>query len=298
MRNSLKASVFTLVIFLFSLQSTAAFSYTNYLEPTGGAIGFEIAQDDVSLERVSFNLSEQKERFTVRVDTINPDVQWVYDYFVVSATGMQAEPESILFGIRVSKSWIDENDINTGTIALSIYEEEWTRLETTEISEDSEFIHYSANPPNLTAYFAVTGEPMSVNIVVTRPCNNNGVCELSRGEDVENCNDCIRRITGSKCVPSERYCLDDYLFECSEDGSEYALNECRGGCSQGECIMLGAPTGMAVAMNPVFIFLVVALLSIITYLTVLVKRTKRKLQKAEELKHTHAGFKAMAKRKR
>jgi hypothetical protein len=298
MRNVLIAVACSLTVLLFSAQA-GAFSYINYIEPEGDAVNFKIVQALVSLESASFNLPGQKGRFMVRVDRIEPDVQWVYDYFMVSATGMEVEPESVLFGIRVSKSWIDENDVDRGTIALSIYEGEWTRLETTEVSEDSEFVHYTANPPNLTAYFALTGEPMPVNIRVQRPCNNDGVCELSRGENAENCNDCIGRITGSRCVPSEKYCLDDSLFECSEDGTGYTLSECEGGCSDGECIISGAPTaGMAVAMNPVFIFLVAVLLSVIAYLAVLVKRLKGRVHRAEELKHSHSGFNAMSKRKR
>ncbi|MCK5548334.1 MAG: hypothetical protein KAI64_04925, partial [Thermoplasmata archaeon] len=58
----------------------------------------------------------------------------------------------------------------------------------------------------------------------------------------------------------------------------------------------GAPAGMAVALNPVFISVTAVLLTVVVYLTLLVKRMRSELINMEESKSSHEDIKKIVKK--
>ncbi|MGM0771217.1 MAG: PGF-pre-PGF domain-containing protein, partial [Halobacteriota archaeon] len=69
-----------------------------------------------------------------------------------------AEP---IIGFRVSKSWMDENEIDRHTIKLyRNHDEEWTGLTTTILDEDQEYIYFEAKTPGFSP-FAISGSKES-----------------------------------------------------------------------------------------------------------------------------------------
>ena len=296
MVKSVLCAAWLSVILLFSAVSSSAGSYTFYLEPEGGAVELEMRQPDISLERIYFSVPEQRGRSVLRIDRIEPDEEWVYDYFRIDTTGMQGEPGPVVFDIRVNKTWASDG-IDLETVSLSVYEEDWVGVQMAAVSEDADYLNYRAYPTGLAGLYAVTGEPVPVEITVTSPCNGNDVCEPERGEERENCPDCIS-LQVSRCVPSETYCVDDDLFTCSDDGSDYIIEECALGCANGACIgAAGAPAGMAVALNPVFISVTAVLLTVVVYLTLLLKRMRVELVSIEERKSSNEDVKKIVRRR-
>ena len=297
--GKLFSAVWLCAAFLLLASVSAALAETHYLDPEEGKVVVEMRQPAFSLEKISFNLYGQKGKYAVRIDRIDSDEEWVYEYFQISSMGLHGETDSVLFDIKANKSWISDNNIDLKTLSLRVYGREWETLPLTYTTEDDDFFRYTSRSPELVALFALTGEPVPVDIVVTRPCNGNGVCEPDIGEDRENCPDCFREAR-AKCVPNEKYCIDEYLTHCNEDGSDYTLESCPYGCFEGECIPLGGgpPTGMAVALNPFFILVIAVLLTVLAYLTLLVKRMRRELVSAEERKTSNEDVKNIVKRKR
>ena len=58
----------------------------------------------------------------------------------------------------VEKTWINENNIDEGSIRLNRYSEgKWNPLVTTEIDEDFDYLYYMANTPGFSP-FAITGQ--------------------------------------------------------------------------------------------------------------------------------------------
>lgn len=89
----------------------------------------------------------------------------VNQYLEIAKTNISdADVESVTIDFKVEKSWMETNNINADTIALHRYNEkndQWSKLDTTKISEDSENISYRAASPGLSV-FAITGESKSV----------------------------------------------------------------------------------------------------------------------------------------
>ncbi len=295
----LKLAAWALAILLFLIPLSGASSYTFYVEPRDRAVEVEIKKPGISLERIYLRFGGQEEDFTLRIDELDPGAERIHDHFIISATGMQAEPYYIVFEVKLNKTLVAEKNIDLQTVALNIYDDGWKRLQAVPFAEDSDFLYYRAEPPKLAAQFALSGEPVPVEIRVTSPCNGNDVCEPERGEDEENCPDCISA-SQSICVPAERYCIGDDVFECSADGSSYTILSCDFGCVDGECL-LSAPwptAGMAVALDPVFVSVIIVMLAAISYLALVVRSTRRELLRLEERKPSNEDIKKIMKRER
>ena len=284
------------VTFLIIAPMTGAQSYTFFQEPHEGFVELEINQPAISVHRVYFNLTGQDDGFTVRIDKLENDLEWVHDYFRIITSGLEAEPSSIVIDLKVNKTWTTGSNVDLTTIALNVHDGVWKRHEAVPYAEDSDFLYYRAGSPKLDALFALSGEPVPVDIVISSHCNGNDVCEPGLGEDRENCHDCIS-ITQTLCVPAEKYCSGDSLFECSGDGSEYTLEPCDFGCAGDACLLsaTGLTTGMAVAQEPLFVAVVAAMMAVIILLTFLVKRMRSELLKVEQRKESHEDVKKLVK---
>jgi hypothetical protein len=267
--------------------TVSASSFTTYLEPAGDVYDVRVTGTNLSFEKVNFAAPGQDERFLLRADGVTPDAGWVYDYFRVQATGLSVQPKDVVLDFRISKSWMSENNADLRTAALSIFDEgnmSWKRLRSVKFSEDAGYMHFRAESPSLEGFFAVTAEPVPVQIDFVLHCDGDGTCEPQSGEDEESCGDCQLALTRTKCAPFGAYCSGDSLFTCSSDGSDYAIQECENGCLNGRCLEYPAPTGMAVAASPVFIVVVVALVSVIAYMVFSLRNIRKKISSVERLR--------------
>jgi PGF-pre-PGF domain-containing protein len=288
-----------LAVILFSAHLSAAISYMRYMEPVEGIVDFSISHDSLCLERVNFRLLGQRGNFVIIADEADPGLEWVYQYFVVNSTEMNGEASQVLFDVKVAKSWIEEMNVDLKTISLNAYlsaEGGWERIEAVKFAEDSDYIHYRSTPPFLIGLFAVTGEPVPVEVAFNMGCDGDGVCEPENGEDNENCRDCLSNAPPAKCVPSEKHCLDDMLLTCSEDGADYVLEMCANGCVDGACVPPGVPTGMAVYSGSILLFVVVVLVIVIAYLVFTLKGLRRSLSNVERVRASHEQLASIARK--
>jgi len=61
-------------------------------------------------------------------------------------------------GFRVSKAWLEENNIDASTITLQHFaDDNWNSLPTTKVDEDDEYLHFEAETPGFSP-FAITGQ--------------------------------------------------------------------------------------------------------------------------------------------
>ena len=93
----------------------------------------------------------------------------VYKYIEIEATNLEdTNVEETKIQFPVNKSWISENGIDPSTIALNRYKNEWKKLPTQKISEDSDYIYYEAKTPGFSI-FVITGEKAGVTTTTTTP---------------------------------------------------------------------------------------------------------------------------------
>jgi PGF-pre-PGF domain-containing protein len=294
----LAAAVFAAFVCLISAQASAAFSVTENVVPVSGFVDFDVESRQISLHSIQFRLPDQGEAFQINVQRLEPDDEWVYEYFYVDAVGLYGHPQSIFFEVKISKEWIETNQVEASTIAVSMYDEtddEWETAKTVKFSEDREFVYYRASFPKLETLFVVTGEPYPFEITVTSHCNGNDVCEPELGEDSGNCRDCLRRVTDNICIPGERTCLGDNVFICRSDGRDYLVETCEVTCYEGACVDQAVPvTGMILGANPMFLVVVALLSSVIAYLAFTLRRMRETLSRVERLAASNEDVKALA----
>ncbi len=292
MEKALSPALIAVLAALLIVPLSSAFSFTGYISYVGDAIELDIAEPGISLDKVNFALQDGHGDFVIRVEridpeTVKPGAYWIYEYFFVNVTGMEYAPEYVVMDFSVGKSWIDDENVDTGTIALSFYDEEavaWERLSTVELSEDADYVHFRAESPSLAGLFTVTGEPVPVEISIVAECDGNGICDSSLGENEENCGDCLSEESFTLCTPAESRCIGDSLVTCTEDGKGYTVEEC-GACREGECLTVADDfTGLFIEGSPLYIVIVVALVSLIAYLAVSLNNIRRLINNAEKVK--------------
>jgi len=116
-----------------------------------------------AVEGLVFELNEGAKDFNILFNQVErpknlPQLSILYQYYNATLTGISQEKFSnIDIDIRVSKDWINEQQINTETISLYRYTVQWERLTTARISEDANYIHYRARTPGFS-YFAIAGD--------------------------------------------------------------------------------------------------------------------------------------------
>ncbi len=84
----------------------------------------------------------------------------VYGYLDIFAIGDVTNLKEAKIYFKVSKSWIEDYNINQSTIVLQRYKTSWEPLNTTEYNSDSNYVYYYAITPGFST-FAVTGEKLS-----------------------------------------------------------------------------------------------------------------------------------------
>jgi PGF-pre-PGF domain-containing protein len=287
-KSGVLACAATLMLSTLMLCSTGSgASFVTYVEPEGSVYDVRAAVPGLSFEKVNFAAAGQTERFMLRVDGVEPDADWVYAYFRVQENGLSGAPKDVVMDFQISKDWVSERSADLRTAGISIFDESsmsWTRIPSVKFSEDGEFIHFRAQPPSLEGFFAVTAEPVPVQIDFSIHCDADGTCEPQSGEDEESCGDCKLPLTQTKCAPYRTYCSGDSLFTCSSDGSDYEIQDCENGCLDGRCLEYPPATGMAVAGSPVFIAVVAALVSVIAYMVFSLIGMRKKLSSIERLR--------------
>ncbi|MDK2830558.1 MAG: hypothetical protein PWQ75_310 [Methanolobus sp.] len=78
----------------------------------------------------------------------------------VGKTGYATESniKDPVIGFMVSKDWVDDNDVNIGTIALNRYSDGvWSRVDTEQTGEDADYYYFEASTPGFSP-FAVTAD--------------------------------------------------------------------------------------------------------------------------------------------
>jgi PGF-pre-PGF domain-containing protein len=84
-----------------------------------------------------------------------PQFEKLYGYIKVNHADLDSSLiQSAKIQFRVSKSWINKNNINVNQIVLSRFTSSWNNLETKIISNDSEYYYFKATSPGLS-YFAI-----------------------------------------------------------------------------------------------------------------------------------------------
>ncbi len=285
MVKQLAVPVLALVFTVLSCQFAGATTFEKTVSSVDGLVEFEVNEAGISLQDVKFSLADQGGEFTINVEKVETDDERVYEYFYIDAVGLHGSPDSIIFGVEIARTWIDEKNIEPSTIGLNVYvNDRWQWTELLQISDDKDSIYYKAVVPVLEALFAVSGESSPFTIRVTDQCNGNGVCETELGEDSENCMDCMARAS-PVCVPFQKTCAGDNVMVCGDDGKDFRIKQCDVTCSEGECVSQASlPTaGMVVAENGMFLSVVAFLSSIIAYLAFTLRKMKNTLNRVEKL---------------
>ncbi len=95
-----------------------------------------------------------------------PVAKGAYQYFEITPSVQLTSSDVVRAQVeyRIPLFWIEDNDIDTTTIALLRYNnltDEWERYAANRLKQDSDFVHYSSSIPGFS-YFAIVGDKKEV----------------------------------------------------------------------------------------------------------------------------------------
>ena len=86
----------------------------------------------------------------------------VFSYVNIVVNIPQTNLKNATVKFHVTKAWIQQNNIDVNKVTLNRYaNNQWNALETSKVSEDNEFIYYSALTPGFSV-FSITGDQKAV----------------------------------------------------------------------------------------------------------------------------------------
>ena len=117
-------------------------------------LGYDILEVRTDLERMAINARVALKDVPKHVEITDPP-GIVYDYFKITTNLESENVKSASINFRVSKSWIDDNEI--ATIKMHRYNGDWKELKTEKEKEDNNYFYYTAETRELS-FFVITGE--------------------------------------------------------------------------------------------------------------------------------------------
>lgn len=142
----------------------------------GRTTTFNIVSDDVPVTEISFNSKRDEGRVISNVQTLRErpanvpeSTGKVYSYLNIgvgrSGTINQDTADNILIYFRVSKDWVEQENIDETTIRKEKYENgAWNRLPTEQTGEDDRFYYFVAENTGFSI-FSINGDELAGDVV-------------------------------------------------------------------------------------------------------------------------------------
>ena len=138
---------------------------------TGGSeVNYDFADSGTPVLGVSFDAKDDKGLVVAKVQVLSSNPDGVpapsgNSYQMMSidvgseGTISSDSAENVMIHFKVSKQWIEENDIDISTIRMTRYHgEQWNDLPTSQESEDGEYYYFYAETPGFSVFNVVGDE--------------------------------------------------------------------------------------------------------------------------------------------
>ena len=135
----------------------------------GGVAQFETAASkvdaigvtgvDIAVINSASNVVLKVEQVNTKPSTITTNVDGgLYKYVLITVSNIATNNiDTATIKFKVSKSWLTENGFDKADVRLNRWAVEWTSYTATILSEDDQYVYYSANVPGFS-YFAISAE--------------------------------------------------------------------------------------------------------------------------------------------
>jgi len=147
---------------------------------SGKHVKYQFRSEGVPIQQIEFDPTRTYGRVYAQVEVLKSRSKYastdpegeVYQYVNIwignSGTKISENMENAEIRFRVSKAWINDNNIDLDSIALQHYTDgEWNPLPTEQLEEDKEYFYFTATTPSFSP-FAITSVKSS-GIVEIKP---------------------------------------------------------------------------------------------------------------------------------
>lgn len=166
---------------------------------TGGSnVKYDFSDSESPVLGISFDAKDNEGNVVAKVQALKDkpddvDAPSSNSYQMISisvgseGTINEGNADNILIEFKVTKEWIEENNIDPSTIRMTRYhDEEWQDLPSNKVGEDDEFLHFVTETPGFSV-FSIVGDEYKE--VIEEPiAEESEVEEVAEGSETEDDN--------------------------------------------------------------------------------------------------------------
>jgi len=175
-----------------------------------------IYQTDIDYKSKQSLVIIAKSESTDNPTPTDPGTRTVYVYADIDVDYLNYNTvNTITLKFKVSKQWIEDNNIDIGTISMYRHSDnQWNELETTMTDHDNEYYYFDAITPRFS-YFMIAAEeepegptaPTEPEYICTENetrCNNNNVEQCINGTEWIVIEECSYTCINAECITQEQ----------------------------------------------------------------------------------------------
>ena len=121
--------------------------------------------DNLNIQQISLILKNSLEGATVNVKkesekpaSVTVPAGEVHSFLTITTSVKNTDISSAKVAFKIEKSWLSSKSIDKNKVSLNRFTSQWDKLPTAFLSEDDNFVYYSADTPGFSV-FSVIGEP-------------------------------------------------------------------------------------------------------------------------------------------
>ncbi len=146
---------------------------SSIMHVTGGSgVNYEFSDRDTPVVSISFDAKNDEGLVVSKVQVLSespkgiPSPSGTYYQLMSIDVGNEGtisteNADNVLIRFKVSREWIEDNDIDVSTIRMTMYHgEQWQDLPTTQVIDDGEIIYFIAETPGFSI-FSIVGDEMA-----------------------------------------------------------------------------------------------------------------------------------------
>ena len=148
-----------------------------------------------------------------KIASFSPALDNAYEYYNITSGVADANISNAAISFAVNKTWIDQNKLNSSTVAMYRFSAgQWNSLVTSKTAEDATRIYYNSNTPGFSV-FAISGQKISCPVCA--PASDWSACISGVQTRTEYyCNEntgfvCASKTANQSCCPT---CPDDTVW--------------------------------------------------------------------------------------
>jgi len=139
--------------------------------PAGSSFEMKITSDKIAVTSIAVNdVTGELKNVEIKAESLDSNpmasdpADTVYQYLRLTKKNLKNTDGTFTISFKVPKSWLTENGLESGSVALYRYDGGWQELDTSVGGSDSTYVNYEADTPGFSSFAIISMLGLPFNI--------------------------------------------------------------------------------------------------------------------------------------